>query len=400
MVKADEKPMEVTIDGRVYDVSSLDGRHPGGGVFKFYLGEDATIAFNEFHGRSPRAFKWLKTLKSKPVAEELSPLEQDFRKFRQELVDEGWFEPSYPHLIYRCLELILMHYIGFKLMFSGYYVASSLVLGVVAGRCGWLMHEFGHGSGTGVMWFDRRVQELIYGLGDGMSAGWWRSQHNRHHANPQHLKNDVDLQTLPLVAFHSEIAKKGNPVWLRLQAYLFLPVITLLVTFGWQFFLHPQYMIRKQKWMELFWLATRYALIGYYIVPAIGFGMTVAMYVTAALFGGIYIFGHFAMSHTHKPVVAEGEHKDWVRYSVEHTTNLSPHPLTDWVMSYLNYQIEHHLFPQMPQYRFAALSPRVRQWATERGLDYDVRGYWRGLYDTLVNLDEVGKSAGQHSHSE
>ena len=116
MVKADEKPMEVTIDGRVYDVSSLDGRHPGGGVFKFYLGEDATIAFNEFHGRSPRAFKWLKTLKSKPVAEELSPLEQDFRKFRQELVDEGWFEPSYPHLIYRCLELILMHYIGFKLM--------------------------------------------------------------------------------------------------------------------------------------------------------------------------------------------------------------------------------------------------------------------------------------------
>lgn len=42
----------------------------------------------------------------------------------------------------------------------------------------------------------------MYGLGCGMSGAWWRNQHNKHHATPQKMKHDVDLDTLPLVAFH------------------------------------------------------------------------------------------------------------------------------------------------------------------------------------------------------
>lgn len=41
-----------------------------------------------------------------------------------------------------------------------------------------------------------------------MSSSWWSSQHNRHHAMPQRLKHDVDLDTLPLIAFNSKIVKK------------------------------------------------------------------------------------------------------------------------------------------------------------------------------------------------
>ena len=37
-----------------------------------------------------------------------------------------------------------------------------------------------------------------------MSGAWWRNQHNKHHATPQKLKHDVDLDTLPLVAFNGE----------------------------------------------------------------------------------------------------------------------------------------------------------------------------------------------------
>ena len=36
---------------------------------------------------------------------------------------------------------------------------------------------------------------MIYGVGCGMSAAWWRNQHNKHHATPQKLKHDVDLDT-------------------------------------------------------------------------------------------------------------------------------------------------------------------------------------------------------------
>ena len=43
---------------------------------------------------------------------------------------------------------------------------------------------------------------LTYGLGCGMSACYWRNQHNKHHTTPQKLGADPDLATLPLVAFH------------------------------------------------------------------------------------------------------------------------------------------------------------------------------------------------------
>ena len=60
-----------------------------------------------------------------------------------------------------------------------------------------------------------------------MSAAWWRNQHNKHHATPQKLKHDVDLDTLPLIAFNAEIAKKAKSpmlkLWLKYQALLFTP---------------------------------------------------------------------------------------------------------------------------------------------------------------------------------
>ena len=63
------------------------------------------------------------------------------------------------------------------------------------------------------------IQEYAYGVGCGMSASWWRSQHNRHHATPQKLKHDVDLDTLPLVAFHSAIFSKVKKNQTLLKTY-------------------------------------------------------------------------------------------------------------------------------------------------------------------------------------
>ncbi|CAG7835206.1 unnamed protein product [Allacma fusca] len=70
---------------------------------------------------------------------------------------------------------------------------------------------------------DRLIQTFAYGLGVGFSSGWWRSQHNRHHAMPQRLHHDVDLNTLPLIAFNVAVTKGGQHkpnFFLRHQAKL------------------------------------------------------------------------------------------------------------------------------------------------------------------------------------
>ena len=70
---------------------------------------------------------------------------------------------------------------------------------------------------------DRTLQVVLYGVGCGMSGSWWRNQHNKHHAMPQKIGHDVDLNTLPLVAFTEKVRSSDNPN--PAEVYLLLEVI-------------------------------------------------------------------------------------------------------------------------------------------------------------------------------
>lgn len=400
---------EVLLDGTLYDVSNL--KHPGGSVIKFYTSNniDATQAFNNFHIRSKKARAMLKALPSRPAPRTKQPervkgqnaLLDDFNKLQEELKAEGFFEPAPLHVAYRVTELIAMHILGGYLLLS--YTDSMLIMGVgllilglASGRCGWLMHEGGHYSLTGHIPTDKMLQIIIYGVGCGMSGGWWRNQHNKHHSMPQKLGHDVDLNTLPLVAFTSKVVKRiGIPMklWLRLQAFMFPTVTCQLVALGWQLFLHPRHILRTKNVYEALAIAMRYALWTYFITLQFGVFNSAMMYLTYNWFAATYIFVNFAVSHTHLPVVAKDDiDVDWVRYAAIHTMNVSAGPLkfVDWWMSFLNYQIEHHLFPAMPQFRHPQTSLRVQQLFAKHGLKYDQRNYVDSLKVTFENLHNVG----------
>lgn len=405
---------ELLIEGRIYDISNFAARHPGGRIINFGLGTDSTAAFIEFHSRSKKARAVLKSLPNRaPTKEELeknfytdeSEILKDFAALRAEFVKEGKFNPSIPHVIYRIAEVLVMHAIGFSLILGSskgwYHFLGLLVLGLAQGRCGWLMHEGGHYSLTGKIGVDKHLQMAIYGLGCGMSGAWWRNQHNKHHATPQKLKHDVDLDTLPFVAFHRDIAAKvRNPIlktWLRFQAVLFAPVSTMFVTLGWQLFLHPRHVMRIKNYTEMTYLIARYVFWAAVVCPVLGLKTTLAYYLFYVYVGGTYIFINFSVSHTHREVTKEDEHISWVRYSSDHTTNCTPSLLCNWWMSYLNFQIEHHLFPNMPQFNHPTIAPRVKALFEKHGLVYDVRPYWTCMYVTFKNLWDVGHAAGSAS---
>jgi fatty acid desaturase len=81
-----------------------------------------------------------------------------------------------------------------------------------------------------------------------------------------------------------------------------------------------------------------------------------------------------------------------VRYAAIYTMNVHPGPMKfiSWWMSYLNFQIEHHLFPSMPQFRFPIISPRVKALFEKHGLKYDQRSYGEAMAATFRNLHKVG----------
>jgi fatty acid desaturase len=311
---------EVLIDGKLYDMK--DFKHPGGTIIKFYFGNgiDATEAFQNFHIRSKKAKKVLERFPSRDadmkVIDKKVPgqieLIKDFQDFTHQLEKEGFFKPDHYHVLYRVTEIIVMHAIGFWLLFHGYTTASIVILGIVSGRCGWLMHEGGHYSLTGNISTDRTLQILLYGFGCGMSGSWWRSQHNRHHAMPQKLDHDVDLNTLPLVAFTSRVLKKmgiTQKIWIRMQAYMFPIFTTLLVALGWQFYLHPRHIVRVKNTAEGLTLLARYALWSLFITSRFGLLQSTLIYLAYTWIGANYIFLNFAVSHTHLPTVEKDDTK-------------------------------------------------------------------------------------------
>lgn len=321
----------------------------------------------------------------------------DFRRFTEELEKEfDLFKPSYSHALYRVLEPIILGFVSIYLLCNGWFYLAALLYGLSQGKSGFLQHECGHYSLTKIQKVDYLLQSGIYGLGCGMSGWLWRNLHNRHHATPQHHGKDPDLQTLPLIAFNEIVFSNSKSLstftkqWLRLQAFSFIPLSCLLVTLQWQLYLHPERAFRNGAYWDCFFMALRYVLLA--SIP-VSWSTLLGFFLLSDLFGGIYIFTSFSVSHTHLPVVKKNETSNWIDYACKSTTDINAHWFTNWYMSYLNFQVEHHLFPQAPQFKHALIQPRVREFFLKHGRKLDERPFFETLWATLKNMHEVGQKA-------
>lgn len=397
----------VTIEGVEYDVT--DFKHPGGSVIYYMLsntGADATEAFKEFHYRSKKARKALAALPHKPVdAATRGPIEdeamlKDFAQWRKELEREGFFKPSPAHVAYRFAELAAMFALGTALMHARWHVASVIVYSCFFGaRCGWVQHEGGHNSLTGNIWWDKRIQAFAAGFGLASSGDMWNNMHNKHHATPQKVRHDMDLDTTPTVAFFNSAVEENRPrgfskLWLRLQAWTFVPVTSGMVLFFWMFVLHPRNALRRKSFEEAAWMFSAHVIRTAVIKAVTGYSWIASYGLFAATMwaSGCYLFAHFSTSHTHLDVVPSDKHLSWVRYAVDHTIDINPNnSVVNWLMGYLNCQVIHHLFPDMPQFRQPEVSRRFVPFAKKWNLNYKVLTYYGAWKATFGNLNDVGK---------
>jgi len=396
-----QEKKEVYYNGYFYDVTDWIRKHPGGNIIKFYTkqGEDASLAIQEFHNRSTKkVLSIMSSLKKRPATpkdlgldsettKRHEALTRDFQELRKELEREGFFKPHIPHVIYRISELIFFLCLGLYLLCTPQtFLVRGLgifCLAMFQGRCGWLMHEGGHHSLTGKPNVDRLLQAIIYGCGDGMSSSWWSSQHNRHHAMPQRLQHDVDLDTMPLLAFNKDVVKNkkhGQGFFIQHQSTLFLSMDCLLVAIFWKLYLHPRYVITKGTYIQQLFMGLHYL---------VAYNVGIVTYLVTVWLAAIYIFGNFALSHTHLPVTEKPLH--WVEFALLHTMDIQPSWWCDWWMAYLNYQIEHHLFPTMPQFRHPKVRGRVLELAKKHDIPYHCTSYVDAWGKTFQNLADVSK---------
>jgi fatty acid desaturase len=59
---------------------------------------------------------------------------------------------------------------------------------------------------------------------------------------------------------------------------------------------------------------------------------------------------------------------------------------------HLNYQIEHHLFPQMPRHNYPLVAGEVQAFLKKHNIEYRSRGFFQAAGDVMVALDDASKT--------
>ena len=390
--KMTDSPQHIHIHGRKYDISNFS--HPGGKrIIESYVDRDASLVFDMFHKNSTtKVMKYLNALPNEPSEMRLSVVEEDFIQFRNRLDAEGMFVPRPFDIMWRTIVAVGLLGGGIAWCATNYWLGV-IVAGLGWSQIGWIEHEGGHGSFTTIPWIDKTLQWVVFDMVLGGSHRFWNYQHNNHHANTQHIEYDLDLDTHPLFCYSYDKFKHNrlvaNPV-LRVAGYVW-PAMNCLVFYAWTLLTHPRYEIRKGNWKYvpmtlLFAFLRAYAvhqLTGLTPLHSVGVSLLVAM-VGLSILLTVFVVSHITTETN------DGA-DDLITTTANHTVNIRPNFLVNWFMGYLNLQIEHHLFPTMPQINHPKIRPRVKRFFAEHGLEYKEYGFFEAYRMVFKHIYDVSR---------
>jgi fatty acid desaturase len=231
----------------------------------------------------------------------------------------------------------------------------------------------------------------------GISYSWWMGKHTKHHANPNTVGKDPDIDT-DFVIFQAEKAKETTGFtreFVKRQGWLFFPILTLeglnlhVQAFRRVFSKEPL----KHRGTEITLLMIRnfgYPVILLALMP--WYIAAVFLVIHMALFG-VYMGASFAPNHKGMPQIPKEMKVDFLRRQVMTSRNIRGGVFMDHFMGGLNYQVEHHLFPSMARPKLQKAAKMVREFCAEKKISYTEAGLFESYGIVVRYLNEVGLSA-------
>ena len=275
------------------------------------------------------------------------------------------------------------------------HLVNAVILGFIFGQLSFLGHDLGHRQvfRRGI---HNEIGSLVVSALVGINRSWWVEKHNRHHANPNHVELDPDVQN-PVVAFTEEDAA-AKPGWIRPvvrhQAALFYPLVCLEgVVLKANGIRHLMYTDRLkfpvwERAAMVFHLVAYLGAVFTFLDP----GQAVLFIIINQAVMGFYLGCTFAPNHKGMEMPDASSRLDFLRRQVVTSRNVRPGAFSDYLYGGLNYQIEHHLFPAMPRNRLSDAREIIRSFCEERGIQYHETTAFQSQLEILQHLRSVGES--------
>ena len=278
----------------------------------------------------------------------------------------------------------------FQLLIAG-------VLGILFTQVAFLGHEAAHRQILTSGPANDRLARLLANGVVGMSYSWWTTKHTRHHANPNKVGKDPDIE-IDTISFLDEDAVKARGLqrWItQRQGWLFFPLLTL-EGLNLHFIAIRHLASRepvKGRWTEWGLLALRFSI---FVVPVFIFlplGMAFAFLGVQLAVFGVYMGASFAPNHKGMAIIAPDAKLDFFSKQVRTSRNVGGGWWATWLMGGLNYQIEHHLFPNMPRPYLSRAREIVIEQCRTLNVPYTETTLLRSYAIVIDYLNRVGLSA-------
>ena len=273
-----------------------------------------------------------------------------------------------------------------------------------------IMHDAIHGSYSK----NRKVNKFMgYTMNlIGANATVWKIQHNVLHHTYTNIDEADDDINAPFFLRFSPHAKR---YWLHRFQHLYVWLFYGLSTISWVMvkdfirinryrkmgFFNEKSEFRNEIVKVAGWklIYCSYALVLPLIIVPLAPWIVILAFISMHFITGLLISIIFQTAHvmpnTEFPLPDEGGliKNDFSTHQLVTTSNYSPRgKLFSWLIGGLNYQIEHHLLPNICHVHYKDLSQIVADTAKEFGIPYNIKkNFFEALKDHVKMLRELGK---------
>ncbi len=319
-------------------------------------------------------------------------------------------------LVLKAIFMICLYVIPFLLILSGKFDNISMLFLAFLSGLGMagvgmsVMHDANHGSFSSKKWVNDAFGASLFFMGGNVLN--WKTQHNvLHHTYTNIHEIDEDITGKPLLRFSFQ--EQWKPYHRFQFIYAFFLYCLMTISFVWKDFKEIKLYkkLAKQGFVKAFTnkeltilFASKVAYILMIVViplvfTSITFGQWFVGFMVMHGTAGLILTVVFQLAHVVEGATQPVTNTDgnienaWAIHQVETTANfISRNYLLSWYIGGLDYQIEHHLFPNISHIHYRKLAPIVRATAEQCGIIYNDKGsFFNAVGSHISMLKQMGR---------
>jgi len=321
-------------------------------------------------------------------------------------------------MVFKTVFMVSLYIIPYLLMMTGLVENTWLIFSMfilmsfgMAGIGMDVMHDANHGSYSRYHWLNTILGYLLTLVGG--STLTWKIQHNMlHHAytNIDGLDDDINIGGM------IRCSPGQDRKWYHRAQHIYAWFLYMFVTLNWFFWKdYPQLLKYKEMGLVKDRNQSVYELFGKLILSKIIYGVVflilpiillpISWYLTVTFFlimhfitgfilGSIFQSAHVVPESDYGTPNAAGKVDDsWAVHQLKNTSNFATgNPVVTWLIGGLNFQTEHHLFPNVCHVHYKNISKIVKETTKEFGIPYHVEpSFFKAMWNHGVMLYRLGK---------